>query len=95
MTKTELYNKFKQEYYKLDIEAVQARMFALTSVYTDWLEHAQRKEDESQGVFNAMTHILPNWTKYQANEETIALIDELYEKKAELRRITELKAEVA
>jgi len=92
MTKTEIYNKMKQAYYQLDIEAVQARIFALDGVYTDWLEIAERKETESQGVFNAMTDILPNWTKYESNEDTLALSEKLYELKGELKQLTELEA---
>lgn len=88
MTKTEIYNKMKQAYYQLDIEAVQARIFALDGVYTDWLEIAERKEAESQGVFDAMTNILPNWARYEADEDTLALVEKLYELKAELKRLT-------
>ena len=72
-------------------EAVQARIFALDGVYTDWLEIAERKETESQGVFNAMTDILPNWTKYESDEDTLALSEKLYELKGELKQLTELE----
>jgi len=92
MTKTEIYNKMKQAYYTLDIEAVQARIFALDGVYTDWLEIAERKETESQGVFNAMTDILPNWSRYESNDDTLALSEKLYELKGELKQLTELEA---
>lgn len=92
MTKTEIYNKMKQAYYTLDIEAVQARIFALEGAYTDWLEIAERKETESQGVFNALTDILPNWTKYESYEDTLALSEKLYELKGELKQLTELEA---
>ncbi len=61
-------------------------------VYTDWLEIAERKETESQGVFNTMTDILPNWTKYESDEDTLALSEKLYELKGELKQLTELEA---
>ena len=92
MTKTEIYNKMKQAYYQLDIEAVQARIFALDGVYTDWLEIAERKETESQGVFNAMIDILPNWSRYESDQDTLALSEKLYELKGELKQLTELEA---
>ena len=91
MTKTEIYNKMKQAYYQLDIEAVQARIFALEGVYTDWLEIAERKETESQGVFNALTDILPNWSRYESDDDTLALVEKLYELKAELKQLTTLE----
>lgn len=99
MTKTEIYNKMKQAYYQLDIEAVQARIWAhhaLNSdwsdgVYTDWEETAHRKETESQGVFNALTDILPNWSRYESDDETLALVEKLYELKAELKQLTTLE----
>ena len=99
MTKTEIYNKMKQAYYTLDIEAVQARIWAhhalnsdwVDGVYTDWEETAHRKETESQGVFNALTDILPNWSRYESDDETLALVEKLYELKAELKQLTTLK----
>ena len=91
MTKTEIYNKMKQAYYTLDIEAVQARIFALNGVYTDWEETAHRKETESQGVFNAMTDILPNWVNYDIDDDTMALVEKLNELKAELKQLTTLE----
>lgn len=91
MTKTEIYNKMKQAYYQLDIEAVQARIFALGGAYTDWLEIAERKETESDGVFNALTDILPNWSRYEADDDTLALVEKLHELKAELKQLTTLE----
>ncbi|MGB2090232.1 MAG: hypothetical protein ACPH0A_08150 [Candidatus Poseidoniaceae archaeon] len=98
MTKTEIYNKMKQAYYTLDIEAVQARIWAhhalndwIEGITTDWVEIAERKETESQGVFNAMTHILPNWVNYDIDDDTMALVDKLSELKAELKQLTTLE----
>ena len=95
MTKTEIYNKLKQAYYQLDIEAVEARIFALQCNYikdcNSFIEIAERKEIESQGVFNAMTDILPNWSRYESDDETLALVEKLYELKAELKQLTTLK----
>lgn len=95
MTKTEIYNKMKQAYYQLDIEAVQARIWAhhalndwIEGITTDWVEIAERKETQSQGVFNAMTDILPNWSRYEADEDTLALVEKLFELKAELKQLT-------
>ena len=91
MTKTEIYNKMKQAYYTLDIEAVEARIFALQCNYikdcNSFIEIAERKETESQGVFNAMTDILPNWVNYDIDDDTMALVDKLCEKKAELKEM--------
>lgn len=99
MTKTEIYNKMKRAYYQLDIEAVQARIWAhhalnsdwADGVYTDWEETAYRKETESQGVFNAMTDILPNWVNYDIDNDTMALVTKLNELKAELKQLTTLE----
>ena len=99
MTKKEIYKKMKQAYYTLDIEAVQARIWAhhalnsdwADGVYTDWEETAYRKETESQGVFNAMTDILPNWVNYDIDGDTMALVDKLSELKAELKQLTTLE----
>jgi hypothetical protein len=98
MTKTEIYNKMKQAYYTLDIEAVQARIWAhhalndwIEGITTDWAEIAERKETESQGVFNAMTHILPNWVNYEIDDDSMALVDKLSELKAELKQLTTLE----
>ena len=92
MTKTEIYNKMKQAYYTLDIEAVEARIFALQSGYyiegaNSFIDIAERKDTESQGVFNAMIDILPNWGKYKIDDDTIALVEKLCEKKAELKEM--------
>jgi predicted DNA-binding protein YlxM (UPF0122 family) len=91
MTKTEIYNKMKQAYYQLDIEAVEARIFALQCNYikdcNSFIEIAERKEVESQGVFNAMTDILPNWVNYDIDDDTMALVDKLCERKAELKEM--------
>jgi hypothetical protein len=91
MTKTEIYNKFKQAYYTLDIEAVEARIFALQCDYikdgNSFIDIAERKDTESQGVFNAMIDILPNWGKYKIDDDTIALVEKLCEKKAELKEM--------
>tara|TARA_R100000951_G_scaffold100256_2_gene91004 strand:+ start:927 stop:1199 length:273 start_codon:yes stop_codon:yes gene_type:complete len=79
----------KQAYYTLDIEAVEARIFALQCSYysrdgDSFIDIAERKDTESQGVFNAMIDILPNWGKYQIDDDTLALVEKLCEKKAEL-----------
>ena len=95
MTKTELYNRFKQEYFQLDIEVAEARIFALQSDYVDgyneWTETAKRKDNEAQGVFNAMIHILPNWTNYEVSAETYDLLDKVIEKKQELEQLEKLQ----
>lgn len=99
MTKTEIYNKMKQAYYTLDIEAVQARIWAhhalnsdwIEGITTDWAETAHRKETESQGVFNAMTEILPNWVNYDIDDDSMALVTKLNELKAELKQLTTLE----
>ena len=98
MTKTEIYNKMKQAYYQLDIEAVEARIWAhhalndwIEGITTDWVEIAERKETESQGVFNAMTEILPNWVNYEINDDSMALVDKLSELRAELKQLTTLE----
>ena len=91
MTKTEIYNKMKQAYYTLDIEAVEARIFALEASYINhsnsFIDIAERKETESQGVFNAMTDILPNWVNYDIDDDTLALVEKLCERKAELKEM--------
>jgi len=95
MTKTEIYNKMKQAYYTLDIEAVQARIFAPQCNYINdcngFIKIAERKEMEAQGIFNAMTDILPNWSRYNIDDDTRALVNNLCELRAELKQLTTLE----
>jgi hypothetical protein len=79
----------------LDIEVAEARIFALQSDYVDefneWTETAKRKDNEAQGVFNAMINILPNWTNYEVSAETYDLLDKVIEKKQELEQLEKLQ----
>lgn len=100
MTKTDIYNQLKQAEYKLDIEAVQALIWAEQSYYSDgrkdWTGKAERKQSEAMGMFKAVKELLPDTSRLKLNEETVALMWELWELKQELREIKEnLQKEVA
>jgi len=91
MTKTDIYNQLKQAEYKLDIEAVQALIWAEQSYYadgrTDWTKRAERKQSEAMGMFKALKELLPDTSKLKLNEETRKLMWQHVELKQELREI--------
>ena len=100
MTKTDIYNQLKQAEYKLDIEAIQALIWAEQSYYVDghndWTGIAERKQSEAMGMFKALKELLPDTSKLKLNEESRKLMWEHVELRQELREIKEnLQKEVA
>lgn len=100
MNKTDIYNQLKQAEYKLDIEAMQALIWAEQSYYADgrkdWTDRAERKQSEALGMFKALKELLPDTSRLKLNEESVKLMWEYVELKQELREIKEnLQKEVA
>ena len=95
MTKADLYNRFKQEQYKTDIEAMRWRLWAVKAddakVRADYDSVADRDESEAMGIFKACSAILGDYNG-KLNDESVALLDKYIEMRAEYRK---LKAEVA
>ena len=93
MTKTDIYNQLKQAEYKLDIEAIQALIWAEQSYYADgrkdWTDRAERKQSEAMGMFKALKELLPDTSKLKLNEESTALMWEYMELRQELKEIKE------
>ena len=96
MKNVDVFNGLKQEQYKADIESVQAQIYALDSSYPeghkDWTATAERKDEQAQGIFNAMVAILPKYSTYELNEDTVELLDQYIELRGELE---ELKRQLA
>jgi hypothetical protein len=96
MRNVDVFNGLKQEQYKADIESVQAQIYALDSSYPeghkDWTATAERAEEQAQGIFNAMVALLPKYSTYELNEDTVELLDQYIEKRGELE---ELKRQLA
>jgi len=100
MNKTDIYNQLKQAEYKLDIEAMQALIWAEQSYYADgrkdWTDRAERKQSEALGMFKALKELLPDTSRLKLNEESRQLMWEHVELRQELREIKEnLQKEVA
>ena len=95
MRKLDLYNRFKQEQYKTDIEALKWRIWAVKSddekTRADYDSIAERDESEAMGIFKACNAILGDYNG-KLNDESVALLDKYCEMRAEYRK---LKAEVA
>lgn len=95
MRKLDLYNQFKQEQYKTDIEALKWRIWAVKSddekTRADYDSIAERDENEAMGIFKACNAILGDYTG-KLNDESVALLDKYIEMRAQHRK---LKAEVA
>lgn len=93
MTKTDIYNQLKQAEYKLDIEAIQALIWAEQSYYPegrkDWTDKAERKQSEAMGMFKALKELLPDTLKLKLNEETVKLMWEYMNIRQELKEIKE------
>ena len=74
MTKTELYNKFRQEQYKADTEALRWKIWALQADNeqdrAEYERIAERDENQSMGIFKASHNILNNFSG-QLNDETV------------------------
>jgi hypothetical protein len=93
MTKTDIYNQLKQAEYKLDIEAVQALIWAEQSYYADgrkdWTDRAERKQSEAMGMFKALKELLPDTSRLKLSEETVELMWKHVGLRQELREIKE------
>ena len=93
MRKLDLYNQFKQEQYKADIEALKWRIWAVKSDdetdRDDYNRIADRDENEAMGIFKACNAILGDYTG-KLNDESVALLDKYIEMRAQHRK---LKAE--
>lgn len=87
MRKQDLYNQLKQEQYKMDIEALRWRKWALKADNEqdreDYNRIADRDENEAMGVFKAQMAILPDF-KGKLNEESRELMYKFLRKKEEL-----------
>ena len=87
MRKQDLYNQLKQEQYKMDIEALRWRKWALQADNEqdreDYNRIAERDENEAMGVFKAQQAILPDF-KGKLNEESRELMYKFLRKKEEL-----------
>lgn len=100
MTKTDLYNQLKQEQYKMDIEAIRWRMWALKTYCEDSAEEynaiAERDENEAMGVYKAQMALLPKY-RGKLNEESSRLLTKYVDMKHELEALQKekLQKEVA
>lgn len=94
MTKTDLYNQLKQQQYKMDIEALRWRRFALEADNAQEREEyegfAERDESESMGVFKALMAILPDF-KGKLNEESRELLYTWLSKKEQVEELQQAK----
>jgi hypothetical protein len=100
MKNSDVFNGLKQEQYKADIASVKAQIYALDSSYPDgykdWSGHAERSEEQAQGIFNAIVAILPKYSTYELDEDTVALLDQYVELRGELAELKrQLQKEVA
>jgi len=95
MRKLDLYNQFKQEQYKADIEALRWHIWALKADNEQEREDcnriAERDENEAMGIFKACNAILGDYTG-KLNDESVALLDKYIEMRTQYRK---LKAEIA
>ena len=93
MNKTDIYNLLKQAEYKLDIEAIQALIWAEQSYYSDgrkdWTDRAERKQSEAMGMFKALKELLPDTSRLKLSEETVELMWKHVGLRQELREIKE------
>ncbi len=87
MTKAELYNRFKQEQYKTDIEALRWRLWAVKADNEtdreDYNRIAERDENEAMGMYKAQNAILGDYNG-KLNEESRELLYTFLSKKEEL-----------
>jgi hypothetical protein len=94
MTKTDLYNQLKQEQYKMDIEAIRWRMWAVKTYCEQSREEfnaiAERDENESMGVYKAQMALLPKY-RGKLNEESSRLLTKYLDMKHELEALQKQK----
>lgn len=93
MRKLDLYNRFKQEQYKSDIEALRWRIWAVKADNEkdreDYNRIAERDENEAMGIFKAQNAILPDYTG-KLNEQTVDLLEKYLDKKDEYHTLLEV-----
>jgi hypothetical protein len=93
MRKLDLYNRFKQEQYKTDIEALRWRIWAVKADNEqdrdDYNKIAERDENEAMGIFKAQNAILPDY-KGKLNEQTVNLLEKYLDKKDEYHTLLEV-----
>lgn len=93
MRKQDLYNRFKQEQYKADIEALRWRLWAVKADNetdrNDYNRIAERDENEAMGIFKAQNSILPDYNG-KLNEESVDLMYKYLAKKDELDALLEV-----
>ena len=94
MKKQDLYNQLKQQQYKMDIEALRWRRFALEADNEQDREEyegfAERDESESMGVFKALMAILPDF-KGKLSEESRELLYTWLSKKEQVEELQQAK----
>lgn len=94
MKKADLYNQLKQQQYKMDIEALRWRRFALEADNeqdrAEYEGFAERDESESMGVFKALNEILPDF-KGKLNEESRELLYTWLSKKEQVEELRQAK----
>lgn len=98
MKKQDLYNQFKQEQYKTDIEALRWRKWALKAdneqERDDYNRIAERDENEAMGMFKAQNAILGDYTG-KLNEETRELLYTFLSMKEQVEDLQQRAKEVA
>ena len=98
MKKADLYNQLKQEQYKMDIEALRWRKWALKADNEqdreDYNRIAERDENEAMGMFKAQNAILGDYTG-KLNEESRELLYTFLGMKEQVEELQQRAEEVA
>lgn len=98
MRKQDLYNQFKQEQYKTDIEALRWRKWALKADNEqdrdDYNRIAERDENEAMGMFKAQMAILPDFNG-KLNEDSRELLYTFLSMKEQVEDLQQQQKEVA
>ena len=94
MKKADLYNQLKQEQYKMDMEALRWRKWALKTYCElsrdEFNAIAERDENEAMGVYKAQMALLPKY-KGKLNEESSRLLNKYLDMKHELEALQKEK----
>lgn len=94
MTKTDLYNQLKQEQYKMDMESIRWRTWAVKTHCEQSREEynaiAERDENEAMGVYKVQMALLPKY-RGKLNEESYRLLNKYLDMKHELEALQKQK----